>query len=413
MLSKYRLTLTPFTKSLIGPNIFLSKEEYKTFLRNHKINEQFGFHGYYNNDTIKLNDSFEKYEQLAMNMAEVIENKTVDKEISKLSFIEDDLQKLTNNAYACKLYALSTFLVNSLIHQPYVEKKDIPLQLAVPLKLSSDILQIRPVYSFFSGIHYINKIDPEQPYIYSNVNTKYRFSKSESEDNFLKFFMVVDNLVQPLIDICYELNHIIYKKYNSENKILENVTKEEVATLNENLDQVIAILTELNRFSSSIVHFVTPQGFYHVLRPYLNGYSIYEGGVTLDGDERLTFAGASAGQDPFMFFVKSFFGISAPERLKDYVEDLLDSMRSPHKQFLNEILRISLIKELKNFEGTAEKYSKCLDLLNKFYRMHGKFLKMYIEIPAKKEGINEEDLKGVGDTQIKLIKDLHNEYKIK
>jgi len=154
--------------------------------------------------------------------------------------------------------------------------------------------------------------------------------------------------------------------------------------------------------------------FFNDLRLFLRGYSAFADGVGIEGTtETLRFSGSSAGQDPMMSLLKLFFGISFPENMKNYQKNLMDNIRKPHFEFLQIIEKYSLIHKLQNHKEIKENFEASKNLLLDFYKVHKVYVLKFISGPAKQLNLNPEELYGVGDTPINIVKNIHNYFEHK
>jgi hypothetical protein len=222
---------------------------------------------------------------------------------------------------------------------------------------------------------------------------------------------VVDIKICEILDVIYDTNHILYKY---EGEINFNKTSNETKQLSDIMDKVIDILTFIKTTSKKIFTKVDPQQFYGNLRKYVRGYSYYNGvrlGSSIDCST-YNYPGGSAGQNPFLFIIKSLFAIEIPEYLKTYHISLIEGFRKPHRDFIEVIKDISLFYKLESYEYTADKYKKCKSLLNDFYIIHKAYIRKYIEEPASLNGVDITQIKGSGDSELDWLKNLHIHYKL-
>lgn len=390
-------------------HIFENSNNYRNFLEKYKISQEFAFMSYFNINEIEIKNSFIQYEQLSNNLFEIINSNTIISEVANLSYKTYDLELLKEEKFAMKIYVILTYIINAYL--PIAEEKIIPDTLGIPLIASSSTLQIRPCWTYTNNTHCVEIIDKSKLITLDNIRMKITHTNTQTEEYFYLISYITDVRISEIIDIIYQTNHIIYKHTNSSLDVnFDEFTETDNKELSKSMDRLIDMLSYLKTISKEIFNKVDPDVFYNNLRKYVKGYSYY-GGVKVCG-QMLNYPGGSAGQNPFIFCIKSLFGIEVPDRLKDYHTSLIDAFRKPHMEFIEIIKDISLIYKLEFYKPTEDKYKKCKRLLNDFYLIHKAYVRKYIEEPASLNGVDITKIKGSGESDLDWVKNLNVHYKL-
>lgn len=205
----------------------------------------------------------------------------------------------------------------------------------------------------------------------------------------------------------------LYDELSSEEMIFkyEELTEDEVIKINNAFENLQICQKKVIEFCKLLLIQMDPSVFFNELRLFLRGYSAFENGVGIENsDEILKLTGSSAGQDPMMFLMKFFFGITFTDNFKDYQKGLMNHIRIPHSQFLDYVKNYSIIYKLQHHSKIKENFNISKNLLLDFYKIHKAYVLKFISGPAKQLNLNPDELYGVGDTPINIVKKIHSYF---
>lgn len=191
----------------------------------------------------------------------------------------------------------------------------------------------------------------------------------------------------------------------------EELTSEEINFINQTLKELQIAQKKVIEFCKLLFTNMDATVFFNELRLFLRGYSAFADGVQIEGsNEVLRFSGSSAGQDPMITLMKLFFGIGFTDNMKNYHKNLMDNIRKPHLDFLQIVEKYSIIHKLQNHKDIKENFEASKNLLLDFYKVHKAYILKFISGPAKQLNMNPDELYGVGDTPINIVKNIHNYF---
>jgi len=408
-------------------NIFADEETFKKCLQAFDISESLGFLAYYDVNEIILNEDFQEYEEIIKNLSAINKDYSLVSEINKIKFNDNFLRpnyfKSMLTSRITKIFSIFSILVNSFTFTSLklnssLKRLVIPKQIAIPLLESAKILELKPIVCLWTNLHAVTKNIKELK-SYKNIdeynendmkleNIKLAFSQTGTvtEDFFLKINYLVSIKMNKLFSIIFNINHIYYKK-SYDNKELNF---DEKTSIKNCLLDIVDILKFTNSNCLALFKFMDPNVFYNHVRNYFKGYSIFEEGVIFEGyNEVMKYSGASAGQDPYLTLLKSILGYEYPSNLKNYEDNLKNSFRKPHLEFINLISKKSKLVEIcQKYEELRVVLKKCNEMLSAFYNIHNVFIKEFIISLASQEKVPIDKIYGVGDTPIVQVLELKN-----
>jgi hypothetical protein len=254
--------------------------------------------------------------------------------------------------------------------------------------------EIKIVNSFNADNNYNNKINEDKNYEKNNkLLNEITTSDTENNNNNLNIKSNTEEEDQE-IDFLYN-----------------ELSTDEITFINKSLEELQSSQKKVIEFCKLLLTNMDASVFFNDLRLFLRGYSAFADGVGVEGSsEILKFSGSSAGQDPMITLIKLFFGISFSENMKNYQNNLLDNIRKPHFDFLQIVEKYSLVHKLQNHKEIQGNYNAAKNLLMDFYKVHKAYVLKFISGPAKQLNLNPDELYGVGDTPINIVKNIHNYF---
>jgi len=394
--------------------MFESLNQYREVEKHHNVDPHYGFLPYHVIDDVIVPDSFLTHFEIFRNLHKYLSAKCLPSNIMQLPIFGaaglDAALAECDSAQLSLLFSVFSVLSNSyIVSIGEKEQPRLPRQLAVPLIAISDVLEINPIFCLWSTLCAMRQDSLVRPSMFSGYKMAFSFTGTRTEDCFFKINGIIAIKLTELLDIIYIINSVGVHEGCRSGQAPKIILPGDVQVVNIQLLKLYGIIEFINKIALALLQEMDAPVFFHGLRPYLRGYSAYAGGVFFDGiGKAFYFEGASAGQDPYMILLKSFFRMSYPAHMSDYRHRLSSSVRRCHRRFIEIIQQNCVVTELatNNLEIEAN-YERCKAALRRFFRIHKAYIERFIVSPATKAGLRRDELTGVGGTPIDQILKLH------
>lgn len=306
-----------------------------------------------------------------------------------------------------ELYTILTMFVSKYIRYIDSDKSDtnniyvIPKEISIPLLEICDILGVKPIITHAAvDLYNFKFIDEtllgEDKYKINNLQSLYTFTGSKDEERFYLTMVSVELLgaeimdkYNELIEYCNNINKFTIE-YNKRIGVF-------LLFLNNKLHTMLHELYKLNTKTCN------PDMFFNIIRPYLQGNTIYY--INKGGDEvEYNLIGGSAAQSSIIQFIDIICGIKLNCK---YLKDIRNYMPLKDKQFLELVEKKDTIKKLIN-RGDIFKcpfarnnklyYNNIIDTIISFRKYHFNLTKLYI-----KRFIVDKNVIGTGGTEFEQL----------
>jgi indoleamine 2,3-dioxygenase len=287
----------------------------------------------------------------------------------------------------------------------------LPPQISIPLLEVSTHLGILPVISYAAlclwnfrslhgknlrPLHGNNLHDPD------NLVALNTFTGTSDESWFHIMSVAVEALGAPIVSNLLTA--------------MEAARGEDAAAVTMALQKVGEELSQLTPLLQRMHENMSPQIFYHDIRPFLAGSKslpkglIYEDGT---GSEKYyQYGGASAAQSPLFHLIDIVLGIEHGKRgdhVNDFIADMRNYMAGSHRIFLADVEAVANVKTfVQKHQADSQlvaAYGECVEMLKAFRNKHIGVVTRYIVLPAKLSksrelGSDVESEKGRGDLEL-------------
>ena len=273
------------------------------------------------------------------------------------------------------------YTISGILSHYYVwcgEPSDVlPTILGWPWWHSSMVLGIKPVLTHAAVDLWNWKLkDEEQPFSLDNLESKYLMTiDPEVRETESWFYLIMTAIEGECGKIIYNMD-TIYSELES-GKPEETVVFQNLKKIENILDKQISII---NR----IYEKCKPELFYHRLRIYLNGSSILENGLTLEGvdTDPICFKGGSAAQSSIVPSEDIFFNVQHPQRnIQEFLEEMRGYMPEKHRDLLIYFSQRPKLEDYLYYFKNPDipiLYRICIEKLRKFRSCHMTIVRRYI-----------------------------------
>lgn len=370
-----------------------------TLLNNFDISPVNGFLP--NEPVPKLGAPFERWENLAANLATENKNHTIRTTVDSMNPFPFD--QLTTSQEFRRAYTILTMIMHSYIFNQKPPVNIIPKQISIPLWNVSKTLGIKPILTH-AAVDLFNwyLVDPSKPITLDNLRSTTLITGTEDEERFYLVMVTCEAIGGSIVNAIIELTN-------------DNVI--------EKLGIIRKGLIEINKVMGKMREKCKPRTFWLELRPYLNGSEnnkelpngfTYEG---IDTGGPLFLAGGSAAQSSLFATIDAAFSIEHSDK---YFQKIKEYMPEKHKHFIVFVEAFAQIKKKVDMSNQAvfALFNECVDLLQRFRIFHYKFAQDYIiemqkmDAAAMNQNATNQKAIGSGGTELeeflqKSIKETH------
>lgn len=317
-----------------------------------------------------------------------------------------------------RAHLVLSFIVQFYAHTtPSTEPIVIPRSLTVPLLHVSRELNHAPFVTYSDhALHNWHHKDPHgQDALPTNGNLRSQltFTGTPEEDEFY------------MIDIRMELK-------GAEAVELLRLSTDEIKAGNDiNVDRIIMYLTQaakvikgMKDILMSTKELVSPEVFYHDLRPWLVGADAdmwgrkwaWEGKEEVEGSEQMLtkISGPTAGQSPLVPALDAYLGIEEDDNKSSFLDRVRIYMDHKHDEFLqilrseNKFIR-SFIQKIAKEKSTNSPiviaYNAAVQAMKSFRDAHLIIVTLYVIIPSKNNTRNSDKRIKISGIEIGSIHD--------
>lgn len=346
-------------------------------------------------------DYYQPWENLVQNLPSLILTKRIRSLVDKLPLLSTE--HLEGVEQVRRAYQVLSFLAHGYVWGASEATNKLPEQIAKPLLITADQLQLPPLATYASTVLWNFKQivpDPENLWDLDNLTTINTFTGGLDES---WFFLVS-----------------VYFEYKSSftidcgMNILKNIEDNDPKSLNDNLQKLAEMIDHLGSVLMKMEEMCDPHIFYFRIRPFLAGWrnmadaGLDKNGVIYGNDPvPKVFAGGSNAQSSAIQFLDVLLNvkhyptgqrpiphkqeaqsIETESKENNFMNEMRDYMPGQHKAFLNKVEATSRVREyvLDNEEDHPElvlSYDACLAMLKLFRDKHIQIVTRYIILQAK------------------------------
>nr|XP_033805560.1 indoleamine 2,3-dioxygenase 1-like [Geotrypetes seraphini] len=345
------------------------------------ISEDYGF--VLPHPQTELPSYFDPWMEIASNLSQLIENCQLHSKVEKMPLLST--HALTDYKEQRLAHLALGFITMGYVWQEGSDKaqKVLPETLAVPFCKLSEILDLPPVLVYADCVlANWKKKDPFGPLSIENLDVIFSFPGGETSKGFFLVSLLVEMAAAPGI--------------RAIPKIISAVLHEDVASLENALQDVTSSISKMQDAFKLIHGYVNPEIFFNTLRIYLSGWKdnpLMAGGLLYEGVWKTPreFSGGSAGQSSTLHCFDVLLGIYPNLECGStaaYLQSLRDYMPASHRAFIQ---AIALGPSLRHFvlaagnDSLQEAFNSCVSALVALRDYHIQVVTRYISIPAGKQ----------------------------
>ncbi|KAJ5116337.1 hypothetical protein N7456_000685 [Penicillium angulare] len=354
-------------------------------LEHYDVSPDYGFVSYEPSLTT-LNPNYFQWEDTASEFQSLLRNKRLRQTIDRLPVL--GTSNLVTEGEWRRAYVLLVFMLHGYVWEGELPREVIPPQLTIPLYEICQRLELPPIATF-AGVCLWNfrLLDPSKSLKdLDNLACIQTFTGTADEKWFYLVSVAIEANGAPAIPLL--LDTIKAGDTKNAGRILENLTK-----LSKLLESIISLLQTMHER-------VSPNVFYHELRPYLAGSKnmaeagLPNGLVYNDGHTHSVrqLSGGSNAQSSLIQFLDIALGVEHSESPGDSKQSFSLQMRSympgPHRRFLEDVESIANLKDFvngrKDDTSLVQAYNSCLGLMYEMREKHIQIVARFIITPAYK-----------------------------
>ncbi|KAF2811371.1 Indoleamine 2,3-dioxygenase [Mytilinidion resinicola] len=338
------------------------------------------------------------WESIIANLPHQISSKNIRSSIHTLLILSTT--NLTTKAEYQRAFTLLTFLAHAYIWGERPPAERLPAGLSIPLLEVSEKLDIPPTITYaalclwnFRTQQGATLDDP------ANLQALHTFTATEDESWFYMISVAIEARGAPIIPSLLAA--------------IDATRKGDVPALTTHLERVAEVLGQLAPLLRRMHERLSPQIFYHDIRPFLAGSRslpsglVYGVGPATEEEGRVgRYGGGSAAQSSLFQLCDVVLGVQHGDAAAVVVKEMRELMPGAHRRFLEDVGAVAGVREFvegnEREAGLAAAYRACLEALKVFRNGHINVVTRYVVLPAKKEVKEggEGEAKGTGGAPV-------------
>lgn len=316
----------------------------------------------------KLPQEYQFLDELAHELPQMLENKTLRPTLDKLDPVGmDNLQGLDLH----RAFMIYGFLASGYVHSVGEEPvKRIPKGVAVPLYQLAQKFDKPPILSYDSyDLYNWKRKDPNATIEVDNLETLITFTRLPDEPRFILVHTEIEAEAGPAKDLLPLMQQTVGWRDNQSLYRRLYIVKEAIGNMVETQKRML----EGN----------SPEVFYKKFRPYIFSFEnvVYEGVDEFQGRPQ-SFRGETGAQSSIMPSLDAALGvIHRQTEGMDHITDMRRYMPWEHREFIKQIENGPSIRDYIASSGSndlKEVYDACLDNMGAFRDQHFRWADMYI-----------------------------------
>ena len=291
---------------------------------------------------------FASWEDLILELPQLIKNKQLRKEVHKLPKLEFNSTTLQSEEEWKRAYSLLCFLGNGYIWmdgQKGIIYK-IPQKIAIPWCTVSDHLQLKPVICYCASVLYNYRLrDPQEPWSLDNLHAILTFTGTEDES---WFYMITAFIELTAVPTLRAIEHVFH-----------DMSCQRDTAVQKFLQTMQQSLSDMRKILNKMAEGCRPATFYLDIRPFQagsKGLDVFPQGILFEGvsSEPKQLSGASAGQSSVVRMFDIILGAKHFGPDKEFLDAMLQYMPIGHRRFLEMLQQMPSVHDYCKRSGNTD-----------------------------------------------------------